>query len=327
MLLAGLRADDPLKREAAIARLTLIGARAVGRLVDFLSASDRGPERAAALRVLEGVGDPRVLDPVLGCLNDGDADVAVAAVSAAAAFLKGARGADVLDRLMATALDARRPQVVRLAAIDALAWLDSITLKPLWKRLAADALPAVRSRAETAAGHTAVQDPAQTLAAACEGDLPDAGAVRQAIVDGGSAIALPVLHQLIERIRERESSSGEPRRAEWTKTRAAAHIALAQRGSRLALYDLREALEGATTPLPVEFLAALSQIGDASCIEPIAAAYARSVRAGVPSNDWWRQHLVGAFRTIVEKERLTKRHAVIKKVVKRWGRAANDLVG
>ena len=58
--------------------------------------------------------------------------------------------------------------------------------------------------------------------------------------------------------------------------RAAAHIAFAQRGSRLALYDLRETVAAANAPLPVDFLSALSAIGEASCLEPIADAYAHA---------------------------------------------------
>jgi HEAT repeat protein len=325
-LIARLEADNALEREAAIARLTIIGTRAIGRLVDVLESTRQPPARAATLRVLEGIGDSRALDPILVCLSDSDSDVAIAAVSAASAFLKGPHGADVLDRLMATALATGRPQLVRMAAIDALAGLDSVTLKPLWKRLSVDPVPALRSRAE-AAGRAAVPDASRMLAAACEGELTDASALRQAVVGGGSAVALPMLCQIIERIREREASLKEPRRSEWTKTRAAAHLTLAQRGSRLALYDLRESLESATAPLPVEFLAALSEIGDASCVEPIAAAYVRSIRAGASSNDWWRQHLVAAFRAIVKNERLTKRHAVMKKIVKRWGSSVGELVG
>jgi hypothetical protein len=65
--------------------------------------------------------------------------------------------------------------------------------------------------------------------------------------------------------------------------------------------------------LPVEFLAALSMVGDASCLEAIAAAHARA------SDSWWRDHLADTFQAIVGRERLTRRHAVIKKIEKRWG--------
>ena len=59
------------------------------------------------------------------------------------------------------------------------------------------------------------------------------------------------------------------------------------RGSRLALYDLRDSLLE-TERLPVAFLAALEEVGDASCLEPLAAAYDASPRGSDP---WWRDHL------------------------------------
>jgi HEAT repeat protein len=105
--------------------------------------------------------------------------------------------------------------------------------------------------------------------------------------------------------------------------RAAAHVALATRGSRLAVYDLREALEAAREPLPVEFLAALTLAGDASCLEPIAAAYARA--AGDHADAWWPRHLADAFQSIVSREGLTRRHAVVKKIEKRWPDALRAL--
>jgi HEAT repeat protein len=326
-LVAGLGADDAAVREASVARLTVIGTRAVGRLVDLLKSSCPAPARAAAMRVFEGVGDPRALEAVLAALGDADPDVAAAAISSATVFLTGPRSTDVLDRLTATALEVRRHPAVRLAAIDALAGIGSATMKPLWKTLAGDPVAVVRSRAESMAGRNKpAEGPLRMLAAACEGELPDAAELHQAIVDGGSTAPLQTLHRLIERIRDREASAGNAKRAEWTKTRAAAHLALAQRDSRIALYDLREALEGASLPLPVEFLAALSQIGDSSCLEPVAAAYVRSARAGAPAGDWWRQHLAIAFRTIVARDRLTMRHAVMKKVVRRWGDGVRELV-
>ena len=101
---------------------------------------------------------------------------------------------------------------------------------------------------------------------------------------------LASLQKVVDRVREREGSEPAAARDQWRLTRAAAHVALAHRGSRLALYDLRESLEAATGPLPVEFLAALSLVGDASCLEAIAAAFTRGRDA------WWRHHLADAFR-------------------------------
>ena len=61
--------------------------------------------------------------------------------------------------------------------------------------------------------------------------------------------------------------------------RGALHQALAARDSRLALYDLRDSLLEPDR-LPVAFLAALEDIGDATCLETLAAAYDASSRSG-----------------------------------------------
>jgi hypothetical protein len=134
--------------------------------------------------------------------------------------------------------------------------------------------------------------------------------------------------RLIERLREREQSEPAAHRARWTRVRGRAHLALASRGSRLALYDLRESVESACVPLPVEFVTAISSAGDASCLEPITAAYSRTMSpdpSNGPDRRLWRSQLSGAFRTIVKRERLTRRHAAIKKIGKRWGSALDQL--
>jgi hypothetical protein len=100
--------------------------------------------------------------------------------------------------------------------------------------------------------------------------------------------------------------------------RATVHVTLARRGSRLGIYDLREALEAAAEPLPVEFLAALKVIGDTSCLEPLAAAYCRTGRTGATGSDWWRRHLWEAFQAIVVREGVTRRRALVKRIEKRW---------
>ena len=125
------------------------------------------------------------------------------------------------------------------------------------------------------------------------------------------------LHRIVERIREREAAEPAAARGEWTRARGRRTSRWPGASSRLGLYDLREALEGATAPLPVEFLAALSIVGDASCLEAIAAAHGRATRS-----TWWREHLADTFQAIVAREGLTRRHAVMKKIEKRWGRLA-----
>ena len=315
-LIADLRSGTAVTREAAVARLTIIGARGVERLLELAESPADATARAAAFRALEAIADPRALGPALRALDDAsiDAAVAVAAAGVARAFVRGARGASAVDGLSAVALDRARPEPVRIAALRALRELQQSTLAPLLKSLVDDPSPAVRAEAEArpTRKHGAPAEPLATLTQAAQAGLPnDPDALRHAIVRAGDAIALPLLLRIVERVREREALEPPAQRAPWTTTRAAAHVALANRGSRLALYDLRESIE-ATAPLPVEFLTALSIIGDASCLEAIGSAHARSRDA------WWRTHLADAFRTIVVRERITRRHAVMKRVEKKW---------
>ena len=81
----------------------------------------------------------------------------------------------------------------------------------------------------------------------------------------------------------------------------AAHVALANRGSRLTVYDLRESLESAVAPLPVDFLAAREH------------------------HAWWRAHLADAFRAIVAREKVTRRHRLVKQIAKRSGATLEQL--
>ena len=322
-LLNDLHAARASTRDAAVARLTIIGARAVDRLVTLAGSTATGAARANAFKTLEAIGDSRALDLALRALDDADADVAIAAAGAARLFVRGARGATAVDRLTATALDRQRPDAVRLAALRSLRDLDASTIAPLLKALAADDSPTVREDAARRRDEAA--DPAEMLArAADQGPVDDAAALRQAIVDAGRTAPLPRLLKIVERVREREAVEPATRRAEWTAARAAAHRALAERGSRLALYDLRESLDS-TARLPVEFVAALSLVGDAGCLEAIAGAYDRSSAAGRGRDDWWRQHLADAFATIAGREKVTRRHAVMKKIANRWPAALAEL--
>ncbi len=323
-LVADLSAGSAVTREAAVARLTVIGARAVERLIALAVSPAEATARAAAFRTLEAGADPRALSAALQVLDQADADakVAIAAASVAHVFVRGAKGAFAVDRLTAVVLDRTRPEPVRLAALRALGDLEHSTLAPLLTSLAGDPNAAVRAEARAGGNRSgeATVDPAAILTRAAEEGLPgDPDVLRRAIVHAGNAVALPVLLRIVERVREREAQEGAAQRPAWTTTRAAAHRALANRGSRLAVYDLRESIDAATAPLPVEFLAALALIGDASCLDAIAGAHARARDA------WWREHLADAFRTVVAREKLTRRHAAIKKIEKKWKGAVGEL--
>jgi hypothetical protein len=323
-LVADLSSNDPVTRESAIARLTLIGPRAVTRLITLSGRGHPTSARTAALRALEEIDDPRAFDAAIVALDDPDAEVALAAISLARACLHRPSGADALDRLTAISLDRTRPDAIRLAALDALRHLDRKTLAPLLKSLAADPAAVVQAEATADRGRVRRQrnEPGQILERAAEQGLPDEpAALHRAIIRAGDQVALSILLRIVERVRDRETGTPAAARGEWAAVRAAAHVALANRASRLALYDLRESLERANGRLPIEFLTALTLVGDASCLQAMAAAYARSRDA------WFRERLVDVFRAVVKRERLTRRNAVMKKIRKRWPGTFEQLVG
>ena len=311
-LVADLSSERAVVRETALARLTVIGARSVVHLTAL--AQDRDApvaSRIAALRALEAIGDPRAIEAAKAALNAGDKGIGVAAAGILQRFLNGKRGAEVTDALTAKALDPAAPDAVRLAALVALEDLPRPTLEPLWKALARDSSGSVRAHvADVERGRSAEVASHETGTL-----LEDPERLRRQLSLHQTSSSLPELHSLLERIRSREESESGLQREAWTRARGAAHVALARRGSRLGLYDLREALEGSTAPLPIEFMTALSLIGDASCLEAIAAAYAH-VSGG--DDGWWSDHLADTFRAIVKRDKLTSRHAVMKKIQKRW---------
>jgi hypothetical protein len=320
-LAADLSSASVATRDAAVARLTVLGARAVERLVALATSAADAPARAGAWRTLEAIADPRALEPALTTLADARTDPAVgaAAVGVARVFLLGDRGAAAIDRLTSLALDRERAGSLRVAALRALRELGATTIAPVLTSLANDPNALIREelRGTTASGRgrggrTAAAQRVDLARAAETGLQDDAAALRRALSRTDEDFPLPMLLRIVEHVRERESTEPDDRRIEWTMARAAAHLALANRGSRIALYDLRESLERTAAPLPVEFLAALSLVGDASCLEAIASAHARA------RNLWWRQHLADVFRTIVAREHLTRRHAAMKKIEKKW---------
>ena len=92
--------------------------------------------------------------------------------------------------------------------------------------------------------------------------------------------------------------------------RGALHLALARRGSRVALYDLRESFDAAQEPLPLDFLTAVIAIGDATCLEPMARAWA----AASAQETWWRERLADAAADIMHRTRLSGRSALVKRL-------------
>jgi hypothetical protein len=330
-LIDALGAEEEVARESAVARLAVIGPRAIEHLLqEFPAAAPR--LRAGMLRAFEASGDPRALPLARGALADASPENVTAAIGVLRAFLNSPHptvARDALDAVVAAALDQARPAESRLAALDALRVLPAGVREAVRKNLAEDADPSVRARAAAEGprpfGPAAVQDVEAVWREAVDGTLPASAArLKQALSAKQGAARLTELQRLVDSVRAREQRETVPeRREEWRTVRGAVHQALAARNSRLALYDLRDSLLEPGR-LPVAFLAALEEIGDATCLETLAAAYDASSRSG---DAWWREHVAAAFRSIMLREGLTRRHAAVKRTMARWPDAAAALIG
>jgi HEAT repeat protein len=100
-LIGDLEGGDAVRRDAAIARLAIIGTRAVRQILEHLVTANAAITKAPLLLALESIPDPRAVEPVLGALASDDADVRVAAIRAARGLLSLPQGTRVHDRLTA----------------------------------------------------------------------------------------------------------------------------------------------------------------------------------------------------------------------------------
>jgi len=320
VLLADLCSDDPVARETAEARLTVIGVRAVPHLIVAFDRSGSAGTRTAILKVLEATPDRRSAELGAEQLEADDTAPAVrtAAVSLLGAFLQSAESARVLDTLTAFILDAERPDSFRLHALDVIERALPHVLTPLRARLAEDPSSAIRAwaSASTAAGAPVI-DPRLAIESAAAGEPADPRFLRELVPAGAAGAPLPTLHRLIEVARDREArASGAAERGAWLAVRGSVHLALAQRGSRVAVYDLREAIARTAEPLPDGFAEAAALVGDGACLESIAELLTRAPATPDGTLREWRDRVTRAGRSIVERERLTRRHAVMKKIAR-----------
>lgn len=311
---------DAVARETAGVRLAVIGVRGVPHLITAFGHTVSAVARAAILKVLEATPDRRSVDLAVEELHTASADpkVRAATVALLGTHLDRDDSPRVLDELSAFALDAGQPDALRLQSLDVIERALPQVLKPLRKRLAEDPSSAVRawaSASESASRH--VIDPLLAIESAAAGNPVDPSLLRELVPVGSTDAPLPTLHRLIEVARAREDGApAAADRLEWRAVRGIVHLALAWRSSRVAVYDLREALAGAAEPLPTGFADAASLVGDRSCLEPIAEALARMPETRDRRGRQWRDDLLGAGRAIVERERLTRRHAVIRKITR-----------
>jgi hypothetical protein len=324
-LLEALAGTDDVQREAAVARLAVIGERVVDRLLQEFPGADV-PVKAGILRAFEALADPRALPVTLEVLRGDDSPlVQTAAISTLRVFLSSPThdvSRDALDTLIAIALDGGRPAGTRLAAFEALRDLSADGWEPLRQKLSDDGDPAVRTGVASDATLGGRVGDEVVWREAVEGRLTSPEALKRVLGAKRTTARLTELQRLVDRLRAQEQrETAAARREEWRAVRGAVHQALAARNSRLALYDLRDSLFDAGR-LPVAFLAALEEIGDATCLEALASAY-ESSRSGDP---WWREHVAIAFRAIVHREGLTRRHAAVKRALARWPEATADLM-
>jgi hypothetical protein len=326
-LIDALGGTDDVRREAAVARLAVIGPRAVEHLLQEYPTATTERTRAGMLRALEASGDPRVVPLARASLDDpsSSSEIVNAAIGVLRAFVGAtqpavARGA--LDALVMVALDHARPAELRTAVLDAMGDLPASVLEPMQQTLARDPNVVVRERLASRPAQPG--QPALVWRDAIQGRLPSSPAMlKNAVAALGGAARLIELQHVVDAIRLHEAHETDVmRRAEWRAVRGAVHQALAARGSRLALYDLRDSLLEPGR-LPVAFLAAIEEIGDATCLEPLAAAYDASSRSG---DAWWREHVAAAFRAIVRRDGLTRRHTAVKRALARWPEATADLM-
>lgn len=180
-----LRSGQPAEIDGAVARLSLVGRRAVTPLAEALPSLPPAG-RVAALEVLERIGDVRALEAVLGHLDDPEPAVSARAATTAVLLggphasgtlvvhLRGRRQSSALaaatalgllaadghvpslDALLATAVDELQDDERRLAALDAAAPGAGHDFRAVLLRLTGSPSPRI---AADAASRLAFRDP------------------------------------------------------------------------------------------------------------------------------------------------------------------------
>jgi hypothetical protein len=69
----------------------------------------------------------------------------------------------------------------------------------------------------------------------------------------------------------------------------------------------------------------MTLIGDTTCLEPLAVAYAAA--HDLSDTEHWRRDLAAAFKAIVAREGLTRRHAALRRVRARFKNELDRLLG
>ncbi|MEO7189652.1 MAG: hypothetical protein ABI051_01200 [Vicinamibacterales bacterium] len=312
-LIADLSSADAIKRDSAAARLAIIGAVATPRLIAV--AEDAAADvaaRAAALRAMTAAPNAAVIRLAGAMLRVPQDELAIEAVELCRVLMQGPEPAATVafGQLTELALDTTAGVERRLAAVAGLETLPDALMTPVYEALSRDSEKRIVARVvRKQAGLTS------TFEDLVETGFSDSPDVILALVRGEAEHArLTALRRGVDVARTRERQESGETASAWRLVRAELHEALASRGSRLALYDLRETLDKAAEPLPVGFLTAARAIGDTGCLEALAAAW-----VGADSADrWWRDQLADTFKSIVQRERLTRSNATLRRILSRW---------
>ena len=313
-LVRDLSLDDVLRRESAIARLAIIGAPAIDPAAALARRAAAPPiARVAALQTLAAIRTAKVIEVARDLIGDADDAVAAEALGCLRDWLDAAEPASTaaFDVLAAVVVDRAAPAERRRQAFASLGALPAKVLKPLREALARDVALPILNRA-TSQARPEMPSLEDLLARGFDGDCGDVETVVKTL---GLETRLATIKRAVDAVREREKRSVDAAEQDrWRHVRGVLHHTLAERRSRIALYDLRETLDRTDGPLPVGFLAAASAVGDATCLEPIAHAWMRARK----SDRWWREHLADAFRVIVRRDAITRRHETLRRILHRW---------
>ena len=305
---------DAVRREAASARLTVIGTRAVERLLKVAEdAAGSMPVRGVALRTLSAIGDIRAVPLATAILDRGPNDLALAAIEVLGSVVQrdDAQATNAFERLAEIALSPRADTDQRVAAIRALEGLPAQLIAPIQKMLESD--PSLQVRAE--ARRDDAKDRVSLAMLLSQQFTAPPALVASAVQEEAMEAPLGTLRAAVDCARKREHATTGDVASQWRIVRASLHQVLASRRSRIALYDLRETFDRAAHALPVGFSGAAAASGDVSLCESLAAAWAHAAES---DDRQCRAHIARAFGAIVTREGLTRRHQTMKKILQRW---------
>lgn len=333
-LVAQLASESTSDRESARARLAVIGPRAAEALVRAVE-NRLAPSaaRAGALGALAAMDDRRTAALALAVLDE-PAEGPLAAESLdivrQASVGRGRSATIAFEKLTALALDRTAPAALRLGALEALASHPAALVRPVFDAVANDHDDRVARAATSSAAKSSAAAPTAASPMAASLDLAmqlNPGDALAAVGQSASAASPAALIHAIETARAAEARDTSQAHA-WRLLRAALHRELADRNSRLGVYDLRETFERATSPLPPGFVTAMAKVGDRSTLESLARAWQQATltepapASGDDGADSWRTELARTFVAVAGREGIGRQSAVMKKIVSRWPDAA-----